>query len=65
MRLTPKSLLIALAFCLMCYALIDGLRYGSGWGVAMSTCGMAALYISVRLSRKLARLNEEAEENNA
>jgi hypothetical protein len=36
MRLTPKSLLIALAFGLMCYALIDGIRYGSGWGVAMA-----------------------------
>jgi hypothetical protein len=63
MRLTPKSLLIALAFGVLCYALVDGIRYGSGWGTAMALGSMAALYISVRLSRKLASLNEETEEN--
>jgi hypothetical protein len=65
MRLNLKSLLVALAIVLLCYALIDGLRTGSEWGIIMATCSMLALYISVRLSRKLARLNEEGEENNA
>jgi hypothetical protein len=63
MRLTPKSLLVALVFGLLCYALIDGIRYGSGWGTTMALGSMAALYISIRLSRKLARLNEETEES--
>ncbi len=63
MRLTPKNLLIVLAFGLMCYALIDGIRYGSGWGTTMALCSMAALYISIRLSRRLSRLNEEAEQD--
>lgn len=62
MRLNFKSLLIAIAFGCLCYALIDGIRYESGWGTTLALCSMVALYISIRLSRKLARLNEEGEE---
>ncbi|NCI49929.1 hypothetical protein GWC95_08350 [Sediminibacterium roseum] len=64
MRTNPKSLLIALAFGLLCYALVDGIRSESGWGVAMALCSMVALYISIRLSRKLASLSDETEESN-
>lgn len=59
---TLRSLLVIAAFSVMIYSMVDGIRYGSTTGVLLAAGSMMALYISIRLSRKLAKLNAEAEE---
>lgn len=61
MRITPKSILTAVAFGVIMYVLIDSIRYGSGWGIAMAVISLGALFITVRLSQKLARIEAEEE----
>jgi uncharacterized membrane protein len=58
---TLRTLLILGIVFLITYALGEGIRYGSGWGVAMAIGSMMALYISIRLYRKLSKINQEEE----
>lgn len=61
MRLSTKSVMVALAFGLIVYALIDGIRYQSGWGITMASCSLFALFAIVRLTQKLSRLEADEE----
>ena len=59
---TLRNLLVIGIVSLIIYAIADGIRYGSTWGVAMGLCSMIALVVSVNFARKLAHLKEEEEE---
>lgn len=59
---TQRNLLVIGILSLIIYAIVDGIRYGSTWGVAMGLCSMIALVVSINLARKLAQLKEEEEQ---
>ncbi len=59
---TLRTLLILGIIFLITYALADGIRYGSGWGIAMALISFAALLFSIQLAAKLKKLKEEEEE---
>lgn len=61
---TLKNLLVLGVLSLIIYAIISGIRTGSIWGIAMAICSMIALFVSMRLSSKLAQLKEEDEEQH-
>jgi uncharacterized membrane protein len=54
--------ILAIIF-LMTYALADGIRYGSTWGVVMALISMTAFVFSMRLARRLKKLQEEEEQS--
>ncbi len=58
---TLRTIIVLGIIFLITYALADGIRYGSGWGVAMAIGSMLALYITIRLYRKLSQINKEEE----
>ena len=58
---TLRTLIVLGIVFLITYALAEGIRYGSTWGVVMAVISMVALYISIRLAHKLKRINEEEE----
>ena len=60
---TLRTIIVLGIVFLITYALADGIRYGSGWGVAMAIGSMLALYISIRLYYKLSQINKEEETN--
>lgn len=62
MRITTKSILVAVVFGVIAYALIDGIRYQSGWGITMASCSLLALLASLRMQRKLVQLDHESGE---
>lgn len=61
---TLRTVVILGIIFLITYALADGIRYGSTWGVIMAVVSMVALWISIRLARKLSQLNEEEEQQS-
>ena len=58
---TLRTIIVLGIVFLITYALAEGIRYGSTWGVVMALISMVALYISIRLARKLKQMNEEEE----
>ena len=61
---TLRTLLILCIVFLIVYALADGIKYGSTWGVVMAIVSLLALYIFIRLARKLSQINEIKEEED-
>lgn len=59
---TLRTILILGIIFLITYALADGIRYGSTWGIIMAVMSMIALVIAFRLANKLKQLKEEEEE---
>ncbi len=59
---TLRNLLVIGIVSLIIYAMADGIRYGSAWGVSMAVCSMIALVTFISLARKLAQLKEEEEQ---
>lgn len=53
--------ILAIVF-LITYALADGIRYGSTWGILMALMSMVAFVFSVKLAGKLQRLQDEEEQ---
>jgi len=64
MRKNPslRTIIILGLIFLITYALADGIRYGSAWGVIMAVASLAALGISLYLYKRLSELNEEEEQ---
>lgn len=64
MRKNPslRTIIILGLIFLITYALAEGIRYGSAWGVVMAMISMAALGFSIYLYKKLSELNEEEEQ---
>lgn len=59
---TLRTVIVIGILFLITWAIADGIRYGSTWGVAMAVISMIAFVMLIRMSRKLARLKEEEEE---
>lgn len=59
---TLRTLLILGIIFLITYALADGIRYGSGWGITMALMSFIALAFSIQLAGKLKKIKEEEEE---
>ncbi len=59
---TLRTLVILSVIFMITYAFADGIRYGSTLGIVLALASMLALYIAIQLSRKLAKLKEEEEE---
>lgn len=57
-----RTIVILCIILLIIYALADGIRYGSTWGIIMAVMSMLALTISISLYSKLRKLKEEEEE---
>ena len=57
-----RTIVILCIILLIIYALADGIRYGSTWGIIMAVMSMLALTISISLYSKLQKLKEEEEE---
>lgn len=53
--------ILAIVF-LIVYAIVDGIRYGSPWGVLMALVSMAAFIYSIKLAGKLQRMQEEEDQ---
>jgi small basic protein len=61
-KTTLRNLFVLGFVSAIIYAVIDGIREGSPWGLSMALCSMVAFIYCVRLSRKLAKLREEEEQ---
>ncbi len=59
---TLRTLLILGIIFLICYALADGIRYGSTWGIIMAVMSLVALAVSLQLLAKLEKIKEEEEQ---
>lgn len=59
---TLRTILILGLILLITYALADGIRYGSDWGITMALISFMALAASIQLAGKLKKLEEEEEE---
>ncbi len=57
-----RTIVILGIILLIIYALADGIRYGSTWGIILAVMSMLALTISISLYSKLQKLKEEEEE---
>ena len=57
-----RIIVILAVIFLITYALADGIRYGSSWGILMSLISMTAFIFSIKLAGKLKRLQEEEEQ---
>lgn len=64
MRMNPtlKLFLILAILFMITYALAEGIRYKSALGIAMALVSMLALVIFIKLSRKLAQLQDQEDE---
>lgn len=60
---TLRTIIVLGIVFLITYALAEGIRYGSALGVVMAVISLVALYITIRLARKLKQVNEEEEVN--
>lgn len=60
---TLRTIIVLGIVFLITYALAEGIRYGSTLGVVMAVISLVALYITIRLARKLKQVNEEEEVN--
>lgn len=60
-KTTLRNLLVLGFIGAIIYAVIDGIRSGSTWGLAMGLCSMAAFIYCIHLSRKLSRVPKEEE----
>lgn len=61
---TIRTLIIIGLVFLITYALADGIRKGSPIGIILALVSMLALFISVRLLKKLSQINEPEEEQD-
>ncbi|MEO8174480.1 MAG: hypothetical protein ABI581_15400 [Sediminibacterium sp.] len=59
---TLRNLFFIGFIAIIIYAVVDGIRSNSPWGFVMAMCSMVAFVYSIQLSRKLAKLQEEEEE---
>ena len=57
-----RTILILGIISLIVYALADGIRYGSTWGIIMAVMSMIALVVCFQLAAKLKKIKEEEEE---
>lgn len=57
-----RTIIILGVIFLITYALADGIRYGSIWGVIMAVVSLVALGVSIYLYKRLSELNEEEEQ---
>ncbi len=63
---TIRTLIIIGLVFLITYALADGIRKGSTIGIILALVSMLALFISIRLLKKLSQINEtEDDEDNS
>ncbi len=64
MRMNPtlKLIFILAILFMITYALAEGIRYKSAAGITMAVVSMLALVVFIRLSRKLAQLQDEEDE---
>ena len=63
---TIRTLIIIGLVFLITYALADGIRNGSTIGIILALVSMLALFISIRLLKKLSQINEtEDDEDNS
>lgn len=59
---TLRNFLVLGILAMIIYAIINGIQYGSAWGIAMAVCSMIALFAAIHLAGKLSRLQKEEEE---
>lgn len=57
-----RTVVILAIIFLITYAIADGIRYGSTWGVVMALLSMIAFVFSIKLARRLKALQEEEEQ---
>lgn len=57
-----RTIVILAIIFLITYAIADGIRYGSTWGVVMALLSMVAFVFSIKLARRLKTLQEEEEQ---
>lgn len=57
-----RTIVILAIIFLITYAIADGIRYGSTWGVVMALLSMIAFVFSIKLARRLKALQEEEEQ---
>lgn len=57
-----RTVVILTIVFLIVSAIVDGIRYGSSWGVLMALVSMVAFIYSIKLAGKLQRLQEEEEQ---
>jgi len=65
MNPTLKVILIVCVLLMITYALADGIRYGSALGITMAIVSLLALVLFLRLSRKLAMLEDQEDEEES
>lgn len=59
---TLRNLVVLGFTALIIYAVIDGIRSNSPWGFTMAACSLVAFIYSIHLAKKLAKLQEEEEQ---
>lgn len=57
-------LLILVVSYLIFNAMVQGIQYGSAWGVAMACASLVAFLMCIRLYRKLRHLKKMEQEEN-
>jgi len=60
-----RTIIILCIILMIIYALADGIRYGSTWGIIMAVISMIALSFAILLYAKLKKIKEEEEEAEA
>jgi membrane protein DedA with SNARE-associated domain len=65
MKKTPviRISIIVGILLLIGYCIIDGIRFGSSWGLILAILSLIALVISILLARKLIQLNKQEKED--
>lgn len=64
MRNLLLTLLILVVSFLIFNAMVQGIQYGSPWGVAMACASLVAFLMCIRLYRKLRQLKKMEQEEN-
>jgi hypothetical protein len=59
-----QSVIIILIISLNSYAMANGIRLGSSWGIVMSLASLAALVYCIHLFKKLKEIDSEEDYGN-